>query len=472
MDELRDWAYEQFGKMEASDGRHRRRVVDMVAQVAKVPRGTVAGVFNEPAERQAAYDLLSNRAVSSDNLLAAVAGATARRCRDHEFVFVPIDGTGITLSDQSQTKPLGSIGKRSLPTRGIHAIDALAVAPDGTPIGLLDVQFWARGESRKHENRYERRKSGDTEMRHWNDCIEASLSALEVHAPGVMGWIVMDRESDEARIQAQLVRSDARFTIRANQNRVVEHNGKRTKLFHAIRSSPRRSRYTLDVPSTPKRQARRATVDMRATRVKIKLPDYVDGGGSQFLEVNVVEIYEPTSRKNRVHWVLLTNAPIDDLADVAAVVASYRMRWRIEEFHRTWKSGGCGLEEIQLRTSDGIRKWAIMLGTVATRTERLKHLARTDPDAPATVELHEDEIRALILAKRQIKNRVEQVPDEIPTIEQAVKWIAQLGGYAGEYKKGARPGSTTIARGLIRLAIWTDALRAARLSPKTKDKMR
>jgi len=98
-----------------------------------------------------------------------------------------------------------------------------------------------------------------------------------------------------------------------------------------------------------------------------------------------------------------------------------------------------------------------MLATVAVRAERLKQLARTNPDAPATIELSEVEIRALIIAKRRIKTRVETVPDGIPTIAQATLWIADLGGYAGHYKKGRQPGTVTIARGLNDLAIWTQA---------------
>ena len=128
-----------------------------------------------------------------------------------------------------------------------------------------------------------------------------------------------------------------------------------------------------------------------------------------------------------------------------------------QEYHRAWKRGGCNVEDIQLRSAGGIRKWAIFLGAMAARAERLKHLSRTQPDAPATIELAEVEIRALLVAKRKIKTSVEEVPDGIPTIEKATLWIADLGGYAGHYTKGRRPGTTTISRGLERLAIWTDA---------------
>jgi hypothetical protein len=470
MDAHRDWALEEFGDLDVRDRRLRRRLVTLTGTLAKNPNGTVASVYKSGAERQAAYDLLSNAAVPPAAVLASVSNATARRCRGSEFVFVPVDGTSITLADQSKTKPLGSVGAKEFPTRGLLAVDALAVAPNGTTLGLLGVKFWARKSSRRRLSRSVRRRLGITEMRHWNRVMVDVTSVLQEQAPSVRPWFVMDREADEARILRDA--SQATFTIRAAQNRVVEHRGRATKLHAAIRSTKPVARCTINVPSTPKRKGRIATVEIRATTVTIVLPKYAGPKPSRRLEVNVVEVSELGRRTERLHWVLLTNAPIDGLGAIDEVVRSYKTRWRIEEFHRTWKSGSCGLEDIQLRTLDGIRKWAIMLATVAARTERLKLLARTEPDSPATLELEQDEIAALILAKRQIKNSVETVPDGVPTIAIAVRWIAQLGGWAAQYKKGAQPGAVTIGRGLYELAIWTHAYRTARQDAEAEKKMR
>lgn len=472
MDSHREWATSEFGQVRVTDRRHRRRLIDLTARLAKNPNGTVARTYREPAERQAAYDLLSNRALRSTELVASMACATALRCRGLEFVFVAVDGTGVTLSDQSKTKPLGPIGNRQLPTRGLLAFDALAVAPNGTTLGVLDLRFWVRDVLETSLDRYDQRRSGVTEMRFWNAAIAASCEALASHAPNVRPWFVMDREADETRILDHVANAGASFTIRLRQDRVVERNGRRTKLLTELRATKPVARSVIELPRTPKRERRQAKVEIRATRVSVLLPDYGSHDRTERIELNVVEVLERSDRADRLQWVLLTNEPVDRLTDIERVVASYRTRWRVEDFHRTWKSGACGLEDIQLRTPGGIRKWAIMLAAVATRTERLKHLARTEPDTPATVELHEDEIAALILAKRRIKTRVESVPDGVPTIGTAVRWIAELGGWAAQYRKGAQPGSTTIARGLHDLAIWTDAYRTARKDVENEKKMR
>jgi hypothetical protein len=289
-------------------------------------------------------------------------------------------------------------------------------------------------------------------MRHVSDSVRSVLQTV----PAERAWLVIDRGGDDGVLLREMHASGARFTVRAAQNRIVRHGRRQRKLFDVVRAGELIVRRVLPLPATPKRVAREAVVEVRTTRTTLLLPSD-RGERRESLAVNVVEIRELGNRPDRVRWVLLTNAPLDTSEQVDDVIRSYRLRWRIEEFHRAWKTGRCNVEAIQLRSLEGVRKLATLLGAVAARAERLKQLSRTDPDAPATIELSEVEIRALIFAKRDIKTRVEVVPDGIPTIAQATQWIADIGGYAGHYKKGSRPGTITIARGLQDLAIWTHA---------------
>ncbi|APR85275.1 Hypothetical protein A7982_10624 [Minicystis rosea] len=87
-----------------------------------------------------------------------------------------------------------------------------------------------------------------------------------------------------------------------------------------------------------------------------------------------------------------------------------------------------------------------MIATAA-RIERIKHLARTKPDQPASIEFEAHEIEATMLMKRESKKRNEQLPTGMPTIAQVTLWLAELGGYTGK-SAGGPPGSITIKRGL------------------------
>jgi hypothetical protein len=148
-----------------------------------------------------------------------------------------------------------------------------------------------------------------------------------------------------------------------------------------------------------------------------------------------------------------------------AVVVGYSSRWRIEELHKTWKTGACNVELTQLRSRDAVIRWATILCVVAARIERLKHLARTSPDSPASDELTPIEIEVLVALKRRYKKRAEDVPDGVPSMSRAVRWLAELGGYTGK-SSGGPPGSITIRRGLESVRMAAEGILAIRDAAK------
>ncbi|MCL2725021.1 MAG: hypothetical protein FWD69_11355 [Polyangiaceae bacterium] len=61
--------------------------------------------------------------------------------------------------------------------------------------------------------------------------------------------------------------------------------------------------------------------------------------------------------------------------------------------------------------------------------------------------------------KRREKKRTESVPDGIPTMAQAVRWLADLGGYTGK-SSGGPPESITLRRGLERVQMAVEGVLA------------
>jgi hypothetical protein len=175
--------------------------------------------------------------------------------------------------------------------------------------------------------------------------------------------------------------------------------------------------------------------------------------------VNAREMGDVPAGEERLDLLLITNQRVANFEDARGVLSAYTLRWRIEEFHKTWKSGHCRVEESQLRGEQAVRKWAIILAAVACRIERLKLLARDTPNALADAEFSEIELHALILLKRRSKRKNEIISDEIPTISQATIWLAEIGGYTGK-SSGGPPGSITLSRGLFKLRAAADAIAA------------
>jgi hypothetical protein len=132
--------------------------------------------------------------------------------------------------------------------------------------------------------------------------------------------------------------------------------------------------------------------------------------------------------------------------DAVEVIRGYSRRWRVEEHHKTWKSF-CRVEETELRVFESITLWAAILASVAIRIERLKYMARVQPERPADDELNRDELDAAISLSRTFD--YDEVGDT-PPVGIVMRWIADLGGYTGK-SSGGPPGSVVLVKGLKRL---------------------
>ena len=449
-----EWAQREFGKAKVKDVRWLARLVLVAAQAARRPAGKVTEVFGNDADRQGAYGLLESEDVTGGQVGASMFEACAERCADEDFVLCAVDGSSVTVTDLNDDKDLGSIGTRKQGARGVKVISALAISAKGVPLGLTSQVWWKRtapAAKRKHRNL---RRTEDKEIQHWLDTMEKSRQVMSQHAPRTKLWFQLDREGDAWPILQSADQKGHWFTIRGSHNRrVVLENGRQTYLRDVLAQQPVLTHYELQVSGAAKRTARVAkmavqacsmTLDFRDKRTKRHFPK----------QVNVVLAREQgTTPKGEkpIEWLLLTNRPIATVEDINQIVFAYAQRWRIEDFHRTWKSGTCRVEESQLRSAEALIKWATILAAVAVRAERIKHLSRQEPNRPASDEFSPVEIRAITLLRfgKSAKKHLEAA--QVPTLAQVTLWLAQIGGYTGK-SSGGPPGSVTLTRGLKEVA--------------------
>lgn len=458
MDSYDEWAQEVFGDAELGDVRRTRRLVRMAAEAGRNPSGKISEVYRNSAERQGAYDFIESQHSDARAISESIVASTARHCVEYPWVYVPLDGTSVKLWDGTGgSKNFGAIGTYRNGATGLKLDNAIAVSPDGVPLGVLGQVWWSRPPHRKKEPKPSYKvRVADKETRFLIECIDQVTRALTEHAPGTRAWFQMDRGCDAQYVLMHLAASGHSFTVRSqSQRRMLTFGNRKIWLKGALKREPTLGRFVLDLPQTESRAPRRAAMVVRAKHVVLRLRD--KWARKQFeLPINVVLVQEQSNRADRVDWLLLTNQPIASYDDCMAVVHGYTQRWRIEEYHKTLKTGACNIELTRLHSSERVTRWATILSAVAARTERLKYLARSSPELPASVELSEPELEALFLLKQRMKTANEVVPAS-PTIAEATRWIAQLGGYTGK-SSGGPPGTITIGRGLERLAMATEIL--------------
>lgn len=431
-------------------------------------------MFQTSAARERAYRFVENKAVQAVALTRAMATAVGATINRASMSYVVVDGSSLTLADPRGRKDFGPIGTHQTRARGLKVITAYALSMAGVPVGVLWQEFWARRKRTRRgvksaDNR--RRRASDKETQRWLDVICRSAS----HVAAKKAWFLVDREGDSRLMLQTLASLGSRFTVRSSWNRllVAGQGGRRRYLRGVMAKAAIVATYAVEVPAAHKRKARMARMCVRTRRVPLLLRDRWLGTSS-VLELNVVwavEMGTTPSGEKPLDWMLLSNAPIDAPSEALAVVRSYQMRWRIEDFHKTWKSGRCNVEQTQLHSMHAAIIFAVMHAAVAARAEHLKHQSRSTPDHPATGEFSPFERKAIaILAfdalnqpvARGGRRQSKEVPpdEEKMTIGEAVLWIARFGGYTGK-SSGGPAGAITIGRGLDFIAGAATVLEAA-----------
>jgi hypothetical protein len=157
------------------------------------------------------------------------------------------------------------------------------------------------------------------------------------------------------------------------------------------------------------------------------------------LETGAPEKTEP------VEWMLLTTIPVTTFEQATEKIAWYSRRFLIEVYHRTLKTG-CKVEQRQLGEADRIEACLAIDMVVAWRIYQLAKLGRETPAVPCTVYFEESEWKAL----HAWTTKNPELPEKPPTLYQAMRSVATLGGFLGR-KGDGEPGAQTLWRGLQRL---------------------
>jgi hypothetical protein len=268
---------------------------------------------------------------------------------------------------------------------------------------------------------------------------------------------IFDREGDIHEVLQRISDSPHGAIIRAAQNRSVA--GEVNHAFEAVAAAPCIGIHRLEVSARHGAKKRQAQLELRTVALTITPShNYPKRQAVRWTLVEACEINTPADAEP-LHWLLWTNQPATTWAQIVEILRCYALRWRIEDFHLTLKSG-CRVEKLQLKKADRLTKAIITYSAVALRIMALRELARQEPTASCERILNPDQWHALY-ARFHGRHPTGDTP--VPTIREAVKWIGRLGGHLGR-KGDGMPGVRTLWRGWRDLAILVDGYRAGRMN--------
>jgi hypothetical protein len=398
-------------------------------------------------DTKAAYAFFATPKARSADILLPHQQRTLERMAVHPLILAVQDTSFLNYTHHPATSGLGPIGGGQ---RGLVMHSTLAVTPQGLPLGLLDQQIWARPEPERAAKRTKQRPIADKESHKWLSALRESVSMTPNEVRLVT---IADREADIFEFLAQADELEAEYVIRAAQDRRLK--GEVELLWAHMAKQEVVGTVTVEVAAQPGKPVRRADLLVRVAQLTLQPPlhDANDPGiWLEPLQVWAIWLHEerPPKGAKPLDWLLLSNVAIETWQDATERIGWYCVRPSIESWHTILKSG-CSVEDCRLEEAERLKPYLTLMGIIAWRLFWLTHINRQTPDAPCTTSLADHEWKALYTAI----HRSALLPATPPSVRQAVRWIAQLGGFLGR-KGDGEPGITTLWRGWSRLADLAD----------------
>lgn len=448
------WARAEFGHAELGDDRRTDRLLMIATAFAQQPTAPIPQACGPGPATQGAYRFFENDALDPEAIRDAHQQATLERVRQLPVVLALQDTSSLNYATHPQTAGLGPIGTRQQNIIGLLLHSTLAVTPTGQPLGLLHTAVRARDPKAAGSARHRHRKpTAEKETQKWLESLSA-CQAVAAACPQTLVVNITDREGDcyDLFAQSQVAPADARahLLVRSKHDRRLA--GEATRLWAHVGRRRSAGQLKVRVGRRGEHPARLATLTIRFCAVTLQAP--VRRAGQLPLPLWAIEARElrPPAGVAPIVWRLLTTLPITALAEACEKVGWYAQRWQIEVIHKVLKSG-CQIEQRQLETAQRLERALAVDQVVAWRLLALCKAGREQPDAAVSAWLEQAEWEALCC---QVQQRPTP-PRTPPTVRQAVRWIAQLGGFLAR-KGDGEPGPITLWRGLQRLtdltAMW------------------
>lgn len=441
--ELNDWVVEEMQTLDLGDHRLEERARKILRDFSQHPTASIPEFCEDWAATKAAYNFFNHAGIEAQAVRAAQRHATLKRMQGQALVLALQDTTSFDFRHHPAMEGTGPLD--NVNGQGFLAHTTLATTPDGVPLGVLAQAVWVRDAhtlGKRHQRK--QRPLEDKESFKWLQGLDASSQDLP---PGVRILEVSDRESDVFEYFAHARPEPVDLLVRASWDRRLV--GEAGNLWLTVRNSPVRGKVEVAVGRRPDQVPRTAVCQVYYHRVKVRPPSHRPAHLPKLeplvLWAVLIEETHAPAGVEPLSWLLLTTLPVADFDQACQIITYYTQRWIIERFHFVLKSG-CGVEQRQLQAVSSLERFLVLANVVAWRLLWLTYLGRATPDVPCRVALADYEWKALYC----FIHKTAVAPNDPPSLQAAIRWIAQLGGFLGR-KSDGEPGVKVLWRGWRRL---------------------
>lgn len=460
------WTTNEFFSVDLGDERLNKRLSRLSERFAQSPISPINQACNDWAETKAAYRFFRNEKIPYQEITKSHIAATKERCRAYSTVLAIQDTTYYNYSQHPKTKGLCPLSRHKgkhhddIVTLGLVMHSTFVVGTDGLPLGIADQKIYSRPQLPEEIDAKKRKTLNNqipTEQKdsyRWVEALEHTYANLSgIHCRVVT---IGDREADIYDLLLRAQQLDAFFVVRANYDRTVNKKSRYSevtgeKLWDLLRGQRREATINVQIPKQEEHPARTASCEVRFCAFVMNVPlNYCNGNINNPTDLNLYAVYvaetDCPEGYEPINWMLITNIPILNCEQALEIVAWYCLRWRIETWHKVLKSG-LRVEECRLSTSERLIRYLAVMSIVAWRIFWITLVARVFPDSSCSILLNEFEWK--MLAVKFNKTHKQKLQE--PTLEQSIRWIAQLGGFLAR-KSDKQPGIMHIWRGMKKFA--------------------
>ncbi|WP_405629600.1 IS4 family transposase [Pseudoalteromonas sp. Ld20] len=448
-----EWAQMIFGQANLGDPRRTKRLVQLTSDMASNTSSSIVKACGSSDKIEGAYRFIRNENISPEDMANAGFKHTHDIMQQRPLVLAIQDTTGLTFK-HNVVQELGDVccsknGKTKTRTLYAHSTLVLDAHTEQT-IGLANQHYFYRDKAVKGTpTEQQNRPFEEKETYRWKACFEK----IKAKVNGVSNVIdVCDREADIYEYLDYHIQHKHRFLVRAKENRVLLDPN--SKLKSLIETSPQQCSYSVEIKQRGGRKARKAHLMLSYESVVIKKPQLGEGAAS--LKVNVIICKKKnTDVEDPLCWVLYTNEAINNPEDALKIVRYYELRWRIEEFHKVWKSDGTDVERLRLQRKNNIMRTAIIQAFIAVRLMQLQEIAQNNKQATQiNCEECTQKLTWQLLWMRTEKGA--PPPASPPSVYWFYYALARLGGW-NDSKKNGRVGFKALWLGWYRLMDMVEA---------------